>query len=144
MKRILTTMPFVVFALLALIPTAESKGPVDVTGVWKGTMVTLPGANAMGSVVLNLKQEGTRVTGTVSLQEGGFSFSNTKTSAATYPWMTAEKRIENGRIVGDILTFELRSGSQTMNCQFLLRARSMQGTVEILEAQASLVSLELE
>lgn len=107
-------------------------------------MVTLPGANAMGSVVLNLKQEGTKVTGTVSLQEGGFAFSNTKTSSAASPWMTAEKRIENGRIEGDVLTFELRSGPQIMNCQFLLRARSMQGTVEILDAQASLVSLERE
>ncbi|MBI4610047.1 MAG: hypothetical protein HY726_13680 [Candidatus Rokubacteria bacterium] len=143
MKRIFA-MLLAGFALVALVATAQSKEPIDVTGVWKGTMVTLPGANAMGVVVLNLKQEGTKVTGTVSLEEGSFSFSSTKTSPAASPLIATEKRIENGRVTGDILTFELRGGSQTMNCQFLVRARSMQGTIELLQAQASVVSLERE
>lgn len=144
MKRIFATIPFVMLVLFAFVATARSAGPADVTGVWKGTMVTLPGANAMGAVVLNLKQEGTKVTGTVSLQEGSVSFSSTKISAAPSSWMATEKRIEGGRIEGDVLIFELRSDSQPMNCQFLLRGHSMQGTVEMLEAQASLVSLERE
>src|SRR5262245_24566564 len=87
MKRSLTALAVLTLSFLTyqLIVDAQETG---VTGVWT--------TQTFGSAVLNLKADGTRVTGTVG-QNG-----------STGP------SIANGQIVGDIVTFSIQVQGRTI------------------------------
>lgn len=126
MKRIMcaTIAPCVMFALLAVVATAQAQGR-NLTGIWSGH--ASQGGAPLGLVVLNLRQDGERVTGTIRVREhyssgeGGFAIGGALTAD--------DKPIKNGKIQGGILTFEVARarGMPPLSCKLVRRGNSMWG-----------------
>jgi hypothetical protein len=110
MKRIAVVALVVAFAGLA---RAEDKGKADATGTWKWT-VEFNGQSR--EVTLKLKQEGDKLTGTVSGRNN------------------EETKIEDGKVKGDEVSFQVtreRDGQKfTMKYHAKVSGDTLKGKVE--------------
>jgi hypothetical protein len=101
----------IMIAVVLLLAASAMVG--DVTGTWTGTFKANGGDHTVPQIVV-LKQEGNKLTGSAGPE-----------AEEQYP-------IENGRVDGDHVTFELTSGEWRFSYDLKLTARDeMQGGLDL-------------
>ena len=97
--------------------TPSRAGEVNLTGRWEGTW-------EMGPVIVNLKQEGTKVTGTIDLRGAS--------GRADLTAYNISRPIQNGKVSGSVFTFDTGRGpgiaGDLRDAKLLVSGDKMTGT----------------
>ena len=117
-----TFLCFLVLAVLAVAAVAD----VDVSGKWSGTFnMTGPDGDKDGTAILNLKQSGSDISGSVGPSED-----------EQFP-------IQKGKIEGDKISLEADHGGHTMKIDLVLADNRITGEAQ-MEAEGQTLKAKID